>query len=157
MQILSFLKNTNWFVSSSDIDLIFFYICRFWNKEKDHAWLSLSYLIHVAWIFFIFFQHTKTYLIFLYTQFFIIKTDLIFYKTKTIFSKFSKTNLIFFLNLKIVFCKNRFDFSFINKPNFFLSSQKHIWFFINQILFFFFLLTTTDLNFFKQRRRCIHK
>ena len=69
---LNFPQIKNWSASSLDVYLKlkkkyklicifikyrsdFFYICGFWNKEKDHAWLCLLclfYLIHAAWIYF---------------------------------------------------------------------------------------------------------
>ena len=71
---LNFPQIKNWSTSSWDANLKFFlkkkyklicifikyrsdffYICGFWNKEKDHAWLCLLclfYLIHAAWIYF---------------------------------------------------------------------------------------------------------
>ena len=131
-----------WTYADFEIKKKIMYDCVTCSMNLFHEWDSLLKKKKKK-ILFIFFEHTKTDLIFFYIcNFFITQTDLIFYKTKTIFSKFSKIDLIYiFFKSKdfffFFFFKNKFDFYFINKPIFF-RSQKQIWFFINQIQFFFY-------------------
>ena len=138
--------------------------------KKDHEWLCLFYLIHVAWIYFMneillkknlfhnFWIYKNRSDFFMYAIFLSQKQIWSFIKPKSFFLSFQKLIWCFFFQIK--------RFCFVKKDLIFLSLTNQLFFFkfskIDMIFYkpnsIFFLLTTIDLNFFiKQRRGCIHK